>query len=95
MTEGDFNYADWLLSEWARWVKSEYIGEGLGKGRSGLAPTLDDETGLSVDMAIARCEPSVRKLIKRVYLWRDISISKEALRAYLKDFMRAFYRDAA
>lgn len=96
ISESDFNYADWLLNEWARWVKSEFMGTSLDKkDRSGSAPILDDETGLAVDRAIARCDQSTRKMLKRVYLWQDISIAKDVLRRYIQDFMGAFYRDVA
>ncbi|WP_312964575.1 hypothetical protein [Stutzerimonas kunmingensis] len=95
ISEGDFFYADFLLTEWARWVKSEFVGTSLEKPTASLGACLDDETGLAVDMAIARCEDSVRKTIKRVYLWRDMSIDKAILRKYLSDFMRTYHREAA
>ncbi|EMM8493365.1 hypothetical protein [Pseudomonas aeruginosa] len=96
ITDSDFHYADWLLIEWARWVKSEFMGTSLDKKASvRSAPILDDETGLAVDRAISRCDQSTRKIIKRVYLWQDISIEKSVLRRYISDFMGAYYRDVA
>lgn len=90
MTNSDFHYAEWLLVEWARWVKSEYIGGALDRGRVGRVRLIDDETGLAVDMAIARSEEGTRKVLKRAYLWCDISISRQHLCRYLSEFLRNY-----
>lgn len=96
MTDADFAYSDWLLTEWARWVRSEFIGSSLSKsGRAG-ARLISDDTAIQVDMAIARCEASTRKLIKRVYLWRDISVSEAILAMHVRGFTKEYmHRDAA
>lgn len=95
MRDADFAYSDWLLTEWARWVRSEFVGSSLSKAKAGASRLLDDETALQVDMAIARCEPSTRKLIKRVYLWRDISISEAILAMHVRGFTKEYMRNAA
>lgn len=95
MKDADFHYCDWLLNEWARWVKSEFIGTSLAKSSTKGGRLLDDETALATDMAIARCEPSTRKLIKRVYLWRDISVSEAILSLHLRGFSREYNQYAA
>lgn len=95
MRDADFHYCDWLLNEWARWVKSEFIGSSLSKSKSAGSRLIDDETALATDMAIARCEPSTRKLIKRVYLWRDISVSEAILAMHLRGFRQEYSRHAA
>lgn len=91
ITDSDFQYADWLLNEWARWVKSEYMGTSLDRRKSTGHPLMDDTTCLAIDMSIARCDESTRKLIKRIYLWNDLSISPEVLKRYIEEFMRAYH----
>lgn len=91
ITDSDFHYADWLLSEWARWVKSEFMGTSLSRSKGKGHPLMDDATCLSIDMAVARCEPATKKIIKRLYLWRDISIEPDVLKHYIEDFMRAYH----
>lgn len=91
ITESDFHYADWLLNEWARWVKSEFMGTSLCRSKSDGHPLMDDETCLAIDMAVAACEPQTKKILKRLYLWRDVSIEPELLKRYIEDFMRAYH----
>ncbi len=96
MTDADFAYSDWLLTEWARWVRSEFVGSSLSRARGTGGRLINDDTALQVDMAIARCESPTRKLIKRVYLWRDISVSEAILAAHIRDFTKEYmHRDAA
>jgi hypothetical protein len=95
MKDADFHYSDWLLTEWARWVRSEFIGSSLTKSKGVGARLINDDTALAVDMAIAKCSDSTRKLIKRVYLWRDISISEAVLAMHLRSFTQEYNRYAA
>lgn len=95
MRDADFHYCDWLLNEWARWVKSEFIGSSLSKTSPSGGRLIGDETALATDMAIARCEPATRKLIKRAYLWKDISVSEAVLAMHLRAFSQEYNRYAA
>jgi len=71
-------------------VRSEYIGVSVSRSPAGLKPVLDDDTGIAVDQAIARCEAPTRKMIKRVYLYRNISITPLVLNVYLEEFDRSY-----
>lgn len=95
ISDEEFNYCDLLLIEWGKWVRSEYVGDSLAKFVSGMGSSLKDEEALLVDTAIARCDEPVRKMIKRVYLWRDISIDERILKQYIEEFSKEYHKDVA
>ena len=95
ISEADFNYYDLLLVEWGKWVRSEYMGDNLAKFTAGIGSSLSDEEGLQIDRVIAKCADPIKKMIKRVYLWRDVSIDTRVLKQYIGEFYKEYHRDAA
>lgn len=95
ISDAQFNYYDLLLVEWGKWVRSEYTGDNLAKFTSGLGSALTDDEALAIDLALARSDESVRKLIKRVYLWRDISIDARILKQHIEEFAKEYKKDVA
>lgn len=95
ISEEQFNYYDLLLMEWGRWVRSEYIGNSLAKFSTSIGTPINDDDALAIDLAVARCNEGTRKLIKRVYLWRDITIDARILKQHINDFVKEYSRDVA
>lgn len=93
MLDKDQLYADWLLTRWGAWVRTEQIRLDGSRGGPSGPPVIDDEQGVCIDQAIARTAPSTRHVIKRLYFRQDISVPEVLLAPHLTAFMREFYAE--